>query len=410
MYEYLKSYDLEKETIEKSFSSKSSIAFQKNKKFRLSLPKILSNLEAEEQYLYYGLYDGKEKRNPIEIIENEKDPDLSTAPWFSFLEKFKTTDLTEKVTDLTETQEKERFTGNPNYTYYFKEKFNFSKTSQDILKSALGIEENSQKEGYISAKTYLTNLYEDMLEELNKIRKQINFIKDKLLNPLNNIWGKETYIQIKDWRTKLYLDGLVSEESLGEYSNRYYIELKNEWPKIYDMIKGEYKDKEVTTMDYFLDFIDSYSDIGDLSIDSIGKRTKVISNDKINCLFEPDAPMDIILISAGDTNTGEKRAEAIKKNQSFMQVSEDFVNNMASGTYYQNAYDEVKSLLQEHTAYNEAITLTAIPIYHLEPNIRITVEDEESGIGGDYIINRISLPLDTKGNMTINASKAIERY
>jgi len=45
----------------------------------------------------------------------------------------------------------------------------------------------------------------------------------------------------------------------------------------------------------------------------------------------------------------------------------------------------------------------------LEPNTRITIQDSESGIGGDYTIKSISVPLDINGTMNISCTKALER-
>ena len=78
----------------------------------------------------------------------------------------------------------------------------------------------------------------------------------------------------------------------------------NEWLKLYDITdNGNISiSKRVTnegeTLDYYLDFIDSNSKIGQLSIDKIGKRTKVLVDDKINCIFEPEIP-NIVILEAG---------------------------------------------------------------------------------------------------------------
>jgi hypothetical protein len=40
---------------------------------------------------------------------------------------------------------------------------------------------------------------------------------------------------------------------------------------------------------------------------------------------------------------------------------------------------------------NEKINIKAIPIYYLEPNNIITVDDNNSNIHGEYVINKISL-------------------
>jgi hypothetical protein len=49
------------------------------------------------------------------------------------------------------------------------------------------------------------------------------------------------------------------------------------------------------------------------------------------------------------------------------------------------------------------------PVYHLEPNTRITVENTDADISGDYIITTISIPLTLNGSMSISAKRAVER-
>ena len=62
---------------------------------------------------------------------------------------------------------------------------------------------------------------------------------------------------------------------------------------------------------------------------------------------------------------------------------------------------------RKNTSYTNTISISCIPIYYLEPNTTIYIEDKESSIEGYYVINTISLPLTYNGNMTISASKAI---
>ena len=82
---------------------------------------------------------------------------------------------------------------------------------------------------------------------------------------------------------------------------------------------------------------------------------------------------------------------------------------LAIGGVLKSAYEEIRTELYQYTTYNEQISLTTLPIYYFEPNTRITVEDADSGISGDYMIKSISLPLDANGMMTLSCSRALER-
>lgn len=65
-------------------------------------------------------------------------------------------------------------------------------------------------------------------------------------------------------------------------------------------------------------------------------------------------------------------------------------------------------MLYEGTYYQESITLSVIPIYYLEPNTRISVVDETTGINGQYIIKNFSLQLTYNGMMSITATRVTD--
>lgn len=218
-------------------------------------------------------------------------------------------------------------------------------------------------------------------------------------------------ITTTDWRTELYLQGTIAEP-LGRDSNYYYAELNAEWPKLYDMTNHRYFPEVENTpsnIDYYLDFIDIGAKISELSVSNIGRRTIVVNDNDINCIFESDIPDFVMIESGKGAETEEKREECKTRNQRYIQVDTAIYNQLALGGTSNSAYNRVRELLYQNTSYNENITLQAIPIYYLEPNTRITVNDAESGISGDYMISTISLPLDINGTMSISATRALER-
>ena len=243
------------------------------------------------------------------------------------------------------------------------------------------------------------------------------------------IWETDSYLEIAaemvkvqttDWRSELYLQG-AQAEALGVKSNYYYTELVTEWPKLYDLQKSSYVDdngdtvytggfrdevlKNPSDIDYFLDFIDTNSAMSQFSINSIGRRTHVVNSNDVNCIFEPEIP-DYVLIKTGQEDTEERRKECEARNQKFIQVDPAIYDTLAVGGIPNGAFTEIKNLLHEMTNYNETIQISTLPIYHLEPNIRIGVNDKDSNIYGDYMINTISLPLNVTGTTSISAVRA----
>ena len=218
------------------------------------------------------------------------------------------------------------------------------------------------------------------------------------------------YIYPTDWRTELYLQGQEGGR-LGTGNNPYWAELDAEWPKLYDLKENKYHDEvlqDYTTMDYYLDFLDTNAAVGAFSVDNIGRRTHVVTDNSVNCIFEPYVP-DVVFIENGQSTTGQERDEAIDRNLRYCQVDSTLYSQLTVGGTHNSAYEVVKDLLYQYTSYNESITVQALPMFHLEPNIRIGVNDLESNIYGDYMISSISIPLTATGTMSINATRALEK-
>ena len=177
------------------------------------------------------------------------------------------------------------------------------------------------------------------------------------------------------------------------------------------MDKEDFKDEVKQApynLDYFLDFIDSDAAIGEFSVSNIGRRTKVVNDEKINCLFEPDVPF-VVLIEAGTEETDKLRDEAQRRGENYCQVPTQIYQKIEIGGTYNSAFNMIKDLLYQYTNYNESVNLQVIPIYHLQPNTRIEIQDIEQQIQGDFMIKSFTLPLDVNGTMSIQANKALTK-
>jgi hypothetical protein len=54
--------------------------------------------------------------------------------------------------------------------------------------------------------------------------------------------------------------------------------------------------------------------------------------------------------------------------------------------------------------------MTAIPVYYLEPNVRISVNDKTTNTYGDFMVQNITIPLNVTGTMSITANQTTDRY
>lgn len=288
-------------------------------------------------------------------------------------------------------------------------------------------------QNYLTQRPVLEQEILDKQEEIENLRNKIQIELENYNNKIEELSNKEyeyvlteskelTKVKTTDWRTELYLQGVMAEP-LGINSNYYYPELAAEWPKIYNLKAESYTENGETIytgdfyqevkdhpeeLTYFLDFIDSNAEISKFSISNIGRRSLVESSDSFNCVFEPDVP-DFVLIESGQADTAKKRQECEDKGQPYIQVSSNIYNMLSLGGSSNSCFVEIKNLLYNHTKYNESIQVQCLPIYQIEPNIRIGVQDTQSNIFGDYMINTISLPLAPNGTMSISATRALEK-
>lgn len=226
-----------------------------------------------------------------------------------------------------------------------------------------------------------------------------------------------------DWRLQEYLQIVVNKKQ--DYLS---LEIKEELPKLMniDVAIGQPQNEEgkperqlwahivdgkpdTGAVTWYLDILDvnQVPSLEWMAITNIGRREKVLNDKSVNCLFAPNY-QDIVIIEAdGTSKVAELRYEARAEN--ITQVSSDIWSMLSVGIHAYSAYDLLRSMLHEITGYNESINLTTVPIYHLEPNTRIYVNDNDTGIHGDYMIKTFSVPFTIGGAMTLNCQKAVER-
>lgn len=219
-------------------------------------------------------------------------------------------------------------------------------------------------------------------------------------------------ITSQDWREELYYQG-IEALAAGVDTGVYFEDLRNEWPKLYDLKEQKIKDiylNDPLLMDYYLDFIDTNEELSKISVAAIGRRTKAQNADNVNCVFEFNVPEVYFYSEAHDeeyknmiiNHAAAQKAEVIELS------AEDYESLKLSSTA-NDAYTEARAWLYESTQRNSTISISAIPIYYLDANSRITVSDSVSGIQGDFLINSISLPLDISGTMTLSCSQVLQK-
>ena len=243
--------------------------------------------------------------------------------------------------------------------------------------------------------------------------------------------GGEAYTaEEHDWRELIYqmsldyfkynhIDENFSQKIAENNPNHYpkgitgyeafYTDMQSFWRKIYDPDKGgfvEAKTKAPYTLDFWIDFMDTNGDFAKYSISAIGNRPKAINNKDVKALYYKGIP-NIMFFSK------EKKDDIINYSEFAgyrrLILPNSYYNYFTISARGKTAQDELDNLLYQHLHFNENVTLTTIPVYHLQPNTRIVIEDDTTQINGEYIVNKITIPLGYNGTSSISAIKAVDR-
>ena len=245
------------------------------------------------------------------------------------------------------------------------------------------------------------------------------------------VWDEDTYKEVtvvkyfdtinpyivKDWRTQLYIQGLLAER-LGTDTGYYFAELKESWPQIYDLANQQFfadttdqplRAAQLCDGYWFLDFIDASGPLGKYSVNNIGRRTDAVIDEDVNCLFEPEIPNIVFLnLDLSDTDPDEfndLRNECLASGQPYAQTRGEVFNALATGGYHNSAWDRITLELYSHTTYQTSVSLTALSVYYLEPNVRVRINDSVTNTYGEYMISTISIPLDVGSVMSVSCSE-----
>ena len=140
------------------------------------------------------------------------------------------------------------------------------------------------------------------------------------------------------------------------------------------------------------------------SISAIGSRPKVINDTKVKSIVYKEVPTLIYL--SQEQYDQLKKANQLVTGYTYVPMPEVFQNYFKISTQGKSAQQVLDESLYECAFLKEKINLQGIPIYHLEPNVKVYIQDDKSGIQGDYIIEKIQIPLDYSGKMSIEATRA----
>lgn len=160
---------------------------------------------------------------------------------------------------------------------------------------------------------------------------------------------------------------------------------------------------------FWIDFIDTTygGDLAQYGVPYIGDRPKTVNDDKIKAIYYRDTPPVVFKEKTQDIQ--EIIEVAQEGSYSYINVTDNIENLFSISAQTKSAFNELNSLLYNYSYCAEQVTLTALPIYYLEPNTRILINDSDSKVQGEYLITKMTIPLTYNGTMQIVATKAVDR-
>lgn len=368
------------------------------------LDKIVSTLG---NYEYFYNIDGKFVFQEIKNYLNTGSPLLELSPE-DYVRSYNNAKFLYSLTDLDTTT---AITRNPKYDNVKNDFYVWGKR-----KTSTGIEVSIRYHLAIDDKPDIDLAMQNMWEVKDK---KSNLIVRYDFNTLDDYSVDDYTVTLvgtpcDEWREELYRRALNAQVSNSVYDNYYDSELIAEWRNLYNPMNKNWDAtnhwnpdvfNDPSSINFWLDFIDTSSALGKYSIKNIGRRTKVVNNNDIKTVYNSEVP-DVVFIEGLDQDLIVKYQGI---GQRFFILTNEYYDMFSISTTGTSCFDQIREMMYQNLCYNTTISLTCLPKYYIEPNNIIRVEDKDSNIYGNYQITQYSLPLTYNGTMSITATEVLTR-
>ena len=139
------------------------------------------------------------------------------------------------------------------------------------------------------------------------------------------------------------------------------------------------------TLNFWFDMIDTNvaKELEPYSCSAIGHRPEVKQEKAVTTIYRPETPAVYF---------GTSKLKLNNASRSLFTIS----------SLGQTAHNYLDELLYKHTYLSEGMTLNIVPMYWLQPNRKIKIYNPERQLNDDFIINKISIPLNYSDLMNLN--------
>lgn len=229
---------------------------------------------------------------------------------------------------------------------------------------AVKLQSNNPKAGFKDGKTGYETYYPDLQAYWRELYNPLETDSDR---EIQEITGYE------------YYDGELSQKEL-----RYWNKLIHYDP---------------SQLNFWFDFLDTEGELSHYSVKKIGTRSKVVNDSAINSIYNEETP-EVLLVLPGEDPSEIDPLDFVQATK--IQLQDNMEELFYRSAQRISAIDKINELLNTNTVATESLTISAIPIYYLEPNTRIYIKDH-----GDFVLDKISYSLGYNGTMNLNCTKVV---
>lgn len=274
----------------------------------------------------------------------------------------------------------------------------------------ISIPETSEEEGYdpkVEFDTNKINYYttDEKREIYSLVSEMEQYDKSKDYYTLE----KEKYYATPNYRMG-YRWEIFNDYGKTEFTSDYYlkpVDPENYDPTLYSATKYYWNKNVVDApelLNFWFDFYEGDDNLQQYQIAYIGDRSKVVNDSKITSVYFRKIPQVIFIMPDSDSIDKEQR----KTGYTYLRLDNSMADLFAISSRGKSAEEEMTELFNKHSYCTETVSITTIPIYHLEPNTLIHLRNKENHLNGKYQVSKISIPLTYNGMMTISATKVFD--
>lgn len=200
------------------------------------------------------------------------------------------------------------------------------------------------------------------------------------------------------------------------------------WRQLYSKNdSGEYewnteKIENIENLIFWFDFLECQgTEVESISVPVIGDRPKAVNDTNVKSIYYREVPNILFVQESDKVSTRWDQSQQATDDDVpqawnydyqpgyvYIQLPDYLENAFAISVRSKSAMNAIDEMLYQQSYCIESVSINAIPVYSLQPNTRISVVDDKSGINGEYLVSRITIPLTYNGTMSITATKAVD--